>query len=65
MALPVVGWVLAAYFLALAVVLVRWRAPAGPTGLPTLLTAPTPMTACQTTMAAGTSGMLITMLAMG
>jgi hypothetical protein len=63
MALPVVGWALAAYFLAMAVVLVRWRAPAGPSGLPELLTAPRPMAACQTTMAAGTSGMLVAMLA--
>jgi hypothetical protein len=63
MALPVVGWVLAAYFLAMAVVLVRWRSPAGPAGLPTLLTAPAVMTACQTTMAAGTSVMLVVMLA--
>lgn len=63
MAMPVVGWVLAAYFLATAVVLVRWRAPAGPAGLPALLTAPTVMTACQTTMAAGTGAMLVAMLA--
>ena len=62
MALPVVGWVLAAYFLASAAVLVRWRSPAGPEGLPTLLTASSPMTACQTTMAAGTSAMLVAML---
>lgn len=63
MALPVVGWVLAAYFLASAVVLVRWRSPAGPAGLPALLTAPAAMTACQTTMAAGTGAMLVAMLA--
>lgn len=63
LAFPVVGWALAGYFLALAVVLVRWRAPAGPAGLPVLLTAPRPMAACQATMAAGTSGMLIAMLA--
>jgi hypothetical protein len=63
MALPVVGWALAAYFLASAVVLVRWRSPAGPAGLPTVLTAPVAMTACQTTMAAGTGAMLVAMLA--
>lgn len=63
MALPVVGWVLAAYFLTWAVVLVRWRSPAGPAGLPALLTAPAAMTACQTTMAAGTGAMLVAMLA--
>jgi hypothetical protein len=63
MALPVVGWVLAAYFLASAVVLVRWRSPAGPDGLPAVITAPAAMTACQTTMAAGTGAMLVAMLA--
>jgi hypothetical protein len=63
LALPVVGWVLAAYFLASAVVLVRWRSPAGPDGLPALITAPGAMTACQTTMAAGTGVMLVAMLA--
>lgn len=63
LALPVVGWTLAAYFLASAVVLVRWRSPAGPAGLPALITAPTAMTACQTTMAAGTGVMLVAMLA--
>jgi hypothetical protein len=63
MALPAVGWVLAAYFLAWAAVLVRWRSPAGPSGLPALLTAPAAMTACQTTMAAGTGAMLVAMLA--
>ncbi len=63
MALPVVGWVLAAYFLTSAVVLVRWRSPAGPDGLPALITAHAAMTACQTTMAAGTGVMLIAMLA--
>lgn len=63
LALPVVGWVLAAYFLASAVVLVRWRSPAGPAGLPALITAPAAMTACQTTMAAGTGVMLLAMLA--
>ena len=63
MALPVVGWALAAYFLASAVVLVRWRSPAGPAGLPAVITAPAAMTACQTTMAAGTGAMLVAMLA--
>lgn len=63
MALPVLGWVLATYFLASAVVLARWRSPAGPGGLPTLITAPAAMTACQTTMAAGTGVMLVAMLA--
>lgn len=63
LALPVVGWALAAYFLASAIVLVRWRSPAGPAGLPALITAPTAMTACQTTMAAGTGVMLVAMLA--
>lgn len=63
MALPGVGWVLAAYFLTSAVVLVRWRSPAGPDGLPALITAQAAMTACQTTMAAGTGVMLIAMLA--
>lgn len=63
MALPLVGWVLAAYFLASTVVLVRWRSPAGPAGLPTVLTAHAAMTACQTTMAAGTGAMLVAMLA--
>jgi hypothetical protein len=63
LALPVVGWALAAYFLASAVVLVRWRSPAGPDGLPALITARAAMTACQTTMAAGTGVMLIAMLA--
>ena len=63
LALPVVGWSLAAYFLASAVVLARWRSPAGPAGLPVLITAPTAMTACQTAMAAGTGVMLVAMLA--
>lgn len=63
MALPVVGWVLAAYFFATAAVLARWRSPAGPEGLPTLLTGRPAMTACQTTMAAGTGAMLVAMLA--
>jgi hypothetical protein len=63
MALPVVGWALAVYFSATALVLVRWRSPAGPDGLPSVLTAPTAMTACQTTMAGGTAVMLVAMLA--
>ncbi|GAB1508159.1 DUF5134 domain-containing protein [Actinophytocola sp. KF-1] len=63
MALPALGWVLAAYFLASAVVLVRWRSPAGPDGLPAVITGQAAMTACQTTMAAGTGVMLIVMLA--
>jgi hypothetical protein len=64
MALPAVGWALAAYFLTWTVVLVRWRSPAGPAGLPPLLTAPRTLAACQTTMAAGTGGMLVAMLAL-
>jgi hypothetical protein len=62
-ALPVVGWALAAYFLAWAMVLVRWRSPAAPARLSAVLTAPGAMTACQTTMAAGTGAMLVAMLA--
>jgi hypothetical protein len=63
LALPLVGWTLAAYFLGSAIVLVRWRSPAGPAGLPALITAQAAMTACQTTMAAGTGVMLVAMLA--
>ena len=62
MALPGLGWALAGYFFALTVVFARWRSPAAPNGLPALLTAPTAMTACQTTMAAGTGSMLVAML---
>jgi hypothetical protein len=63
MALPALGWVLAAYFLVSAVVLARGRSQAGPAGLPALLTAPAAMTACQITMAGGTGAMLVVMLA--
>jgi hypothetical protein len=62
MLLPVAGWALAGYFLVWAVVLVRPRVPAGPAGLPPALTASRLLAACQATMAAGTSGMLIAML---
>jgi len=65
MALPAVGWVLVAYFLAWAVMLAtRRRAGGGPEGLSPVLTAPGAMVACQVTMAGGTSGMLAAMLAL-
>jgi hypothetical protein len=63
MAMPSVGWALAVYFFATAAMTVRRRSPACPAGLPALITAPTVMTACQTTMAAGTGVMLVAMLA--
>ena len=64
MALPAVGWALVVYFLAWAVMLAtRSRVSAGPDGLATVLTAPGAMVACQVTMAAGTGGMLVAMLA--
>jgi hypothetical protein len=63
MALPGLGWALVVYFLVTAVVMVvRWRMPAGPDGLPQVLTTSKGTVACQTTMSIGTGGMLVAML---
>jgi len=70
MALPVVGWALAAYFLATAtlfVVRTNWRTqvlagPARPAGLPALLTAPRVTATCQAAMALGNGYLLLAML---
>lgn len=61
--LPMLGWALAAYFALSAVLMVtRWHAPAGPPGLPPVLATSKMTAACQTTMSAGTGGMLLAML---
>ncbi len=67
MALPLVGWVLAAYFLTSATVLVvrtGWPAPAlaGPAGLPAVLVAPRVTATCQAAMALGNGYLLLAML---
>jgi hypothetical protein len=71
MALPLVGWVLAGYFLVTAtlfVVRTRWRTPvlSGsaplPARLPALLTAPRVMASCQAAMALGNGYLLLAML---
>lgn len=60
MALPLVGWALVGYFLASAAALLLTARVRSPEGLPAVLTRGT--TACQLTMALGTSTMIAAML---
>jgi hypothetical protein len=65
LAFPLVGWVLAVYFVGAAAVLVsRWRAPAlaGPAGLPAVLSGTRATATCEVTMALGTGYMMVAML---